>query len=449
MTPLEIAVEQNEYRLILVKSGSYAIWTDRRGNNIRLPRSTVPRWERQAEQLQKSIEATWRAHGVILDFLPCGKSSSPCVVVEVQRLDIPNGLTTTSIDEMSAEEMTSEERETVRSMLACETGGRGPFSRIGWCGEAIEWLRDTVGRDVMFTEEIRQYNAGGGFVLVRFATQDGRAYWLKATGQRNVHEFHITRQLAELCPEFLPRRIAERVDWNAWLMEDFGKPLDSWTFPALEQAVLTMAALQKRTLGRTHELLVAGAVDRSTDILRSHLPELFEYLNEAMAKQSSTKVSRIEKRRLRQMATILQDACSRMEDLGIPDTLTHNDINSGNILFRGDHCVFTDWCEAGVGNPFLTFQHLCRLQSGNSEDCNPRLYEACKRCWLDCLTTSQFDQAFALTPLLAILSYLYGRGTWLRSGLRHEPHVESYARSLARHMDRAADNSRLLEVLCL
>ena len=33
-------------------------------------------------------------------------------------------------------------------------------------------------------------------------------------------------------------------------------------------------------------------------------------------------------------------------------------MNLGNILSDGIRTVFTDWSEAGVGNPFLTFQHL-------------------------------------------------------------------------------------------
>jgi aminoglycoside phosphotransferase (APT) family kinase protein len=137
-----------------------------------------------------------------------------------------------------------------------------------------------------------------------------------------------------------------------------------------------------------------------------------------------------------------------MEALEIPDTLVHNDINSGNILFEGTHCVFTDWCEAGVGSPFFAFQYLCLLEAHGNGDWAPSLRELYKQCWLDRLSASQIDQAFALTPLLAILAYLYGRGTWLHSPKRNDPHAESYARSLARHMDRAAQDPQLLEVLC-
>jgi hypothetical protein len=148
------------------------------------------------------------------------------------------------------------------------------------------------------------------------------------------------------------------------------------------------------------------------------------------------------------MASILQDACFRMEALKIPDTLVHNDMNSGNILFRGTHCVFTDWCEIGVGNPFFTLQYLCLLQPRGEHDWTPRLRELYRQCWLDLLSASQIEKGLELLPLLAILSYLYGRGSWLHSERRNDPHVESYARSLARHRDRAAQNPRLLEVQC-
>jgi len=51
-------------------------------------------------------------------------------------------------------------------------------------------------------------------------------------------------------------------------------------------------------------------------------------------------------------------------------------------------------------------------------------------------------------PILAAASTLYGRGDWLHSPRRNDPRRQSYARSLARHMDRAAREPRLLEALC-
>ena len=441
-------LEQNEYRLVLVRFGSQAIWVKRADGALRLPRVTIPRWTRPAEQLQLVIEAGWHLRTIILDVLPSKIDSAPCAVVEIMSSEAPNGLAAAKIDEIAAEEMTGEEREAIKAILAGNMSTRAPFSRIGWIQEAMKWVGAEIGHDIQFTADIHQYNAGAGFALVRFAAETGPAYWLKATGEPNVHEFHITRKLAKLCPEYLPRHIAAREDWNAWVMEDAGLALDTWTLPALERAVVSMAMVQKETIGQTWGFLAAGASDQRICVLRAHLTEVVEYLDDAMTRQTSTKVPRIEKRRLWRMASILQDACFHMEALGIPDTLVHNDINSGNILFNGPHCVFTDWCEVGVGNPFLAFHYLCLLQPRCEENWMTKLQDAYGRCWSDSLSTVQIELAFALTPLLAVLCYLYGRGTWLRSSERNDPHVESHARSLARHMDRATQDSRLLEALC-
>jgi hypothetical protein len=402
---------------------------------------------RQAEQLQRAVEATWHIRSIVVDVLPGVNGGVPWAVVEIISSPPPDGLTAASVDEISEAELTIEEREVVDAILTGRVGVRGPFARVGWIREAKEWMCAEVGHEIAFTEEVHQFNASATFTLVRFATKAGPAYWLKATGEPNAHEFQIIRELAELCPEFLPRRIAAREDWNAWLSEDAGQPLDLWTFSALEQAASSMAELQKRTIGRTGVFLHAGAFDQRISVLHSHLAELFEYLDEAMAQQTSTKVPRIESRRLRQVASILEDACCQMEALEIPDTLVHNDLNSGNILFEGTRCVFADWCEVGIGNPYFSLQYLCLLQP-SGEDWAPRLRERYGKCWLDVLSASQIKQAFALTPLLAIFSYLYGRGTWLNSARRNSPDVEGYARSLARRMDREAQDPGLLEVLC-
>jgi hypothetical protein len=442
------ALENNEYRLALVGSGSHALWAENVGEMLRLPRVTIPRWTRPAEQLQQAIETSWSIRSIILDILPGKKDSAPYAVAEVLSSESPSGLATVNINDIAEDEMASEEREVVEAILAGDRGPNAPFSCVGWIKDAMEWMNAEVGHDNAFTGQVRQYNASASFALLRITTHIGPTYWLKATGVPNAHEFQITKLLSELCPEFLPQRVAERRDWNAWLMEDAGSSLDFWTLPALEQAVSSMAALQKRTIGRTQLFLDAGAFDQRLPALRAHLTELVEYLKEAMMKQSSTLVPRIESRRLQQLFTIIEEACFRMEALQIPDTLVHNDMNSGNILFHGTHCVFTDWCEIGVGNPFFSLQYLCLLKPRGEQDWTPRLREIYRQCWLDLLSVSQIEQVLELMPLLAIVSYLYGRGSWLHSVRRNDPDVESYARSLARHMDRAAQDPRLLEALC-
>jgi hypothetical protein len=442
-TPREI----DEYRLVLVGLGSQGTWTDLNGLVARLPRVTIPRWTRPAEQLQRAIEGTWHTRAIVLDFYPGGKNHAPSAIAEISSSQSPHGLTAVGIDELPETEMTGGERAVIKEILEGNPGIRGPFSRIGWLEEAKAWLCAEARHNVDLSGEIWQYNAAGTFALVRFGTRSGPAYWLKGTGEPNVHEFEVTRILAETCPEFLPTQIAAREDWNAWLMEDAGQPVKTWNLPALERAVLSMASIQMKFVGRVGELLAVGATDQRISTLHEHICEVVEYLNEAMAQQVSSRVPRVEPRRLWQIASILQNACCCMEDLGIPDTLIHNDLNSGNILFSERGCVFTDWCESCVGNPFCAFQQLCLLQPSGTGDWISKLRMIYKNCWLDLLHSSQINAAFTLAPLLAIFSHLYGRGTWLHSPRRNESQVKSYARSLARHMDRAAQDSSLLEAI--
>jgi hypothetical protein len=449
MPPSDPQFEQDEYRIILLRSGSSAIWAERNQGTVYLPRVAVLKRRRLSQQLQEIIESAWNIHVIVLDCLPPHLGAPPCVVVEVVSSESPLHLTATSMDEISEEDLCMDEREAIRATLTADGSTCGPFSSLGWIKEAIEWLGAEVGKEVPSTSGVRQYNASPTFALARFAMDDGSAYWLKATGEPNVHEFLITRKLSEVCPGYLPPLIAAREDWNAWLMEDAGQPLDSSDSQAHERAVLSMAGLQKRTLDRTSEFLALGAFDQRVGTLRAHLSELMDYLQTAMAKQTSTKVQRLNKRQLSQLESTLRDTCFRMEELDIPNTLVLNDSNAGNILFKGSRCMFTDWCEAGVSNPFFGFEYLCLLQPGTGgEGRRLELQESYRQSWRERLSSPQIDAAFNLSRPLAILSHFYRNGAWLYSSRRDEPRVESYARSLARHMHYAIQSSSPPEASC-
>ena len=113
MSLCDTTLAWNEYRLVLVKSGSNAIWTERKGSDLHLPRITVPRLARQAEEVQKGIEAIWRARNIVLDFLPRGQSSRPFVVSEILGPNLPHGLTACSVE---AGYQTSDHRRSYREL---------------------------------------------------------------------------------------------------------------------------------------------------------------------------------------------------------------------------------------------------------------------------------------------------------------------------------------------
>ena len=68
---------------------------------------------------------------------------------------------------------------------------------------------------------------------------------------------------------------------------------------------------------------------------------MISFLIEAMHRQTSTKAVPLSAIRLLELGEILRDACSRQEELDIPDTLIHNDLNTGNILWDGERIAFS------------------------------------------------------------------------------------------------------------
>jgi hypothetical protein len=447
--------ERDEYRVALALPGRQVLVTGASGS-AQLPRVTVPKWSRPAEQLTMSIAERWHVQCVVIDFFRDKSMTQPSAIAEVLTKEWGFGksdLAAVELRDISGRDLSDVERTALEAILTGDPGDRGPFSRLGWVGDVKSWIKASVyDHEVEFSEHIRQLNAGGNFALVRLATKRGPAYWMKAVGEPNTHEFTVTTNLARTHRDFMPPVVCARSDWNAWVMEEVGQPLNSSSpLSECERAVTGLAAMQKHVVDRAQELLLLGCVDQRMENLRSHLDEVVEYLEDAMGRQTTTKVPRIAQARLRELGRVLHDACCRMQELEIPDSLTHNDINPGNILSDGSRCVFTDWCEASVGNPFLTFEHLVRWLSRDRD--RPQAWSGqlgtiYKSSWRDVVSEGQIERAFVLTPLLAVLACLYGRGTWLTSPVRHDARFQGYSRSLARHMDRAAQDARLLEALC-
>jgi hypothetical protein len=436
-------METTEYRCAIVRPLSHDVLVFADAGRYRLPWVQIPRAARPAQEVPRAIKAKWGLNIFVLEVWMTQEGIGPCAVAELLKSKRAKPLRGVPLKQLMTSELLEEEYRRVQLLI--EGGQRSPFSHLGWIDEAIAWMESATGRTFRSRGNIDQWNAGEGFALLTARSDDGRQYWLKATGEPNMHEFGITRFLWELCPDFLPKLVADRKDWNAWLIEHAGDPLpDPPSLSELVSAARRMAQLQLLTIGETDELLALGAFDQRLPALRSHIDVVIAYLIEAMARQTSTKAAPLSRGRLLGLGEILRDGCFRLEALHIPDALIHNDLNVGNILSDGTNCVFTDWCEAAVGNPFIVCERLCQLNPCHRES----VQAVYRHCWSDRLSIPNIEEALAVMPLLAIYAYLYGRGAWPRQTESTSPQFESYARSLARHMDRVARDTSLLEALC-
>lgn len=418
---------------------------------------SVPKYQRVAEQLTRLIEERWRIKAIVLDVFANPSYPTSCAVIEVRTPSWQFALDQFELvrpDDVSPSSLCDSERKSIRAILAKDNADRGPFSQLGWVNEARQWIQDELpDQNDRLRDEVQQLNAGGRFTLSRFITGEGCAYWLKAVGEPNTHEFSITRALSKYFPDSLPKLIATREDWNAWVMEEVGVPLrDCLSQPTLEQAVVALAHLQMQSADHVESLLQAGCADQRIAVIEAHLEELISYLEEVMAYQVSTKVPRLENHQLREIQASLRHACAVVLEQEIPDCLIHIDVNLGNILIDGSRCVFIDWAEAYIGNPFFTFEHLwANLIRDNKqvEAWAPHFSRLYKQQWFALIPERRIDQVLGYTPLLAIAAHLYGRGEWLHSERRNDPNFQGYTRSLARLMHRAAQAPELQEALCL
>jgi hypothetical protein len=423
--------------------------------SYRLPRISIHKQSRRAEQLNEILHAKWNLQTIVLDFLPASEGSGPGAVIEVRTVDPTfacDRLSAVRVEDLDEQELTATERITLCNILAGRVQDRGPFSKLGWMEEAQTWIREElVDRHLKFDEDVRQYSASGRVALIRFGTLHGPALWLKGASAPNEHEFAITKTLSQLFPGFLPPLVAARSDWNAWVTEEAGYPLHgSPSLQSFEKATHCLAELQIDSVHQVATLLSCGCFDQRMSVLRVHVCELVRYLDDAMSRQTSTKVAPLTSADLHEIGCLLEDDISAMEAIGIPDALIHNDLNPRNILVDETRATLTDWSEAGIGCPFLTFQHLLvqALEADETHTWAPQLKDLYKRHWRTILNDHQIERAFTLSPPLAIASYLCGRDPSFTSPYRSNESVQSHARSLARHMNRFVRSTEFLEALC-
>src|ERR1700722_1553467 len=448
----------DRYRLVLVSPTTRRVFVEKVRQGFVVPRLSFPRWTRVAEKATGAIDERWGYKSIVLDYLGHRSAAAPIVVAqrinESEKVDCPERYLWQPLNDVSDDEIDDQECSIVQRLLTAGRTGRGQFSRLNWTDEALDWIRTAANIDgSQLTGEIRQLNGSADSTLIRVGTKNAPCYWLKASGGLNAQEGAITRTLSDLFPEYLPELVAFHPEWNAWLMKDAGYPLGDQGELRPQQAedvIRRLAGLQRASVPYVGTLLSHGCQDHRMIALRTTMPQLVPHLEEAMAARSIDIGHHVEAARLREVAKLIEEASFRLEELGIRDALIHSDIDLSNILSGRRGCIFTDWAQAGVGNPIVTFEQL-RVQFSHEQDhasWTPELTKIYENAWRPLLPDCNFGCAFTLAPLISIASYVCSRRDWVTSEHRHRPHSQSYARALARQLDRAAQAMELNQSTC-
>jgi tRNA A-37 threonylcarbamoyl transferase component Bud32 len=180
------------------------------------------------------------------------------------------------------------------------------------------------------------------------ARHGATATYLKAASRAFPHEAAITRELARGTPDRVPQVVAIEASENLLLMHDLaGPPLADAPESTWADALRHVADLQRRWVGRTADLVGAGAQVRPIDRLAEALPALLE--DDGLGARLDPELRASWDAALPRLI----DACHALAAMGVPDTLVHGDLHPGNIAVTSGGPVIFDWSDGAVSHPFL------------------------------------------------------------------------------------------------
>jgi phosphotransferase family enzyme len=452
-------------RVLLCRRDASEFLLETEDKGLQLPIISIPKHTRVAEELTKAIKEEWGLDTYCLfpvfENRPTGESL-PIHAVELWSGDVAPPARMRWVPYTaglaSAEFLDQGDFAAVQALRAKFEQFRsgfpsGAFAKPGWLQTVIEWVAaqaDTVG--LTLTGNFRQFNASQTFSLLRFET-DGPALWFKAVGEPNVREFSITLYLARFLHSSVPRVIASNPAWNAWLsLEVEGEHLDDTTpLNAWRRAAATLARLQITSRGHGLHLFEAGCRDIRASSLLLLVDPFFERMAQLMELQAKPEPPPLTRAEIDSLGAEIHSCLEELNTCEIPNVIGHLDFNPGNILVSPEQCVFLDWAEGAVGNPFYTFQYLLehwRRVHGMELDSEKTLVCEYALSWRAFASPDDIEKSLALAPALAAFAYASTLG-WNNPDAYHRPVIAGYLRSLVRRIKREVDELRDRRVACL
>jgi hypothetical protein len=458
--------EQETYRAIVLGRGGNELLLARAGDGFLLPSVEIPRWQRVAENLTAAMRNEW-GHEVICLFSPDAavpaRAPSERSYQVMESCD-PSAKSSTRTEWVRVACLSGEvfadpaDYIAVQRSIADCTGlsrglTQGPFAKLGWFRELQKWIEEVIEPlGFHLTGTFAQLNASPSFSLVRFETS-GPAVWFKAVGKPNLREFPITLALARSFPQHTPSILATRPELNGWLSPEVkGSKLgETQNAQHWNTAASALAKLQIESIGNSGALIQCGARDLRARTLLQHVRPFLDVMGQLMQNQTKVPPPVLSRNELILLGEQIEEALFLSTDLGIPDALGHLDLNPGNVIVSGGHCVFLDWAEAYVGHPFFSFQYLLetfRRMKGVNVTVESRLTTAYAQRWRPLISPESIVESLVLARVLAVFAYAAGCDAWSDEARLRDSMTAGYLRSLTRRMNREAQQVRVRRVPC-
>lgn len=459
--------EHETYRVIILARGGTEVLLVPDGSRLQLPSVSIPQCQRVAENLTAAVKSEWGEEVVCLFTLDRSAAgvSSEQVRYQVTEHWQTGGQPHTSTQWIPASGLSGDlfadqsdcgaiQQSVARCRGKTPDEEPGPFARLGWFRELCQWVETVAGSEGLHLNgRFHQSNASPTFSLIRFET-NSPALWFKAVGEPNQREYPITRTLAKLFPDYLPPILGERPDWNGWLTKEAeGTSLaESQDCGLWEAAASALARLQIDSIGHGERIRAVGTHDLRIACLCDMVQPFLEVMAELMDRQTKTPPAVLSRAEVAYLGEHVREAVVMLKDLGIPDTLGHLDLNPGNIIVSPSQCVFLDWAEAYLGNPFFSLEYLLehlRRAFGTNSTIEARVIELYCARWKQVIPPHAITEALEFAPLLAVFAYAAGSNAWADEQGLQDPGTAGYLRSLTRRMNREAHALADRRSLCL
>lgn len=409
----------DRWRVVVPRGDGNQVLLCENGNSLALPEVQIPARQRVAWHLNDQMQQVWRLPVVSIMPLPSAPSTPGSVryhlaALLAQDAVLPPNLRwlelSAGLDPLVLDAQDKSALEVVARPDFRSSEHQGPFARTGWFQDFSFWMRSAAAALALeWHGDFEQFNAAESFSLIRVATTP-RALWFKAVSRTFAADFHVSRLLSRKLPAFVPRVVAMRPEWFAWVTEEcLGTALDATSdFGLWQNAATALARLQIASAEFVFELLDAQAHPLDRMLSPSGIERFGPIVRDVLAADRQSDHEKITDAELADIEMILHQCIEAVSRGQVPNALGNLDLNSGNVIVSENRCAYLDWAEAYVGFPFLSFEYL--LQSfrrffGSGLAREHELVDTYLSLWESVVPHHVVRDSWAVTPVLAVFVY--------------------------------------------
>lgn len=233
---------------------------------------------------------------------------------------------------------------------------RLPWLQPAWRANADAWIAAQLAEQgVEQTAPVEQFRARPWSTVMRVPVTAGVLYFKEPVAVQG-YEATLTAWLAGRHPSALPPVLVADTATHRLLLGDAGVKLgdvedqaayiDAW-----RRALADVATIQLASADEVDHLLALGVPDRRLAVLPVQYQSLLDH-EEPTLRAGQDGLTPKEVASLRALESDLGERCVRLADIGVPETIQHNDLHDSNIFVRAGDVVLADWADACVSHPF-------------------------------------------------------------------------------------------------